>query len=138
MKTLGHMQIFFTVLIALFLAGCDSSAPKQTTTTGVATAGEATTTAASPETTTAPVEHTVHNASQTAVTTAPAYSTPAARPRPKRVIDQGGTKAIGLRTQKPGFVISPYAMYDEPIDVTGLPSGTEVKCPYTGKIFIVP
>lgn len=39
---------------------------------------------------------------------------------------------------RPGFVYSPYADKSQMVDVTGLSAGTEVKCPYTGKIFRVP
>ncbi|HWB61379.1 MAG TPA: M56 family metallopeptidase [Chthoniobacteraceae bacterium] len=39
---------------------------------------------------------------------------------------------------KPGFVTSPYAPDKGDIDVRGYGSGTEVKDPYSGKIFLVP
>lgn len=39
---------------------------------------------------------------------------------------------------KPGFVTSPYGKSTEFIDVRGYPPGTEVKDPYTGKMFVVP
>ncbi|MEM6884142.1 MAG: hypothetical protein AAF571_03865 [Verrucomicrobiota bacterium] len=45
-----------------------------------------------------------------------------------------GTKVSG----KPGLVKSPYAPYAGDVDVKGYAAGTQVKCPYTGKIFIVP
>jgi uncharacterized Zn-finger protein len=37
-----------------------------------------------------------------------------------------------------GFVNSPYAAKHQLVDVSGLPTGMEVKCPYTGKLFRVP
>ncbi len=39
---------------------------------------------------------------------------------------------------RPGFVNSPFAARHQLVDVTGLPIGMEVKCPYTGKLFKVP
>ena len=39
---------------------------------------------------------------------------------------------------KVGFVTSPYAPKSGYVDVRSFPSGTEVKDPYTGKIFLTP
>jgi hypothetical protein len=39
---------------------------------------------------------------------------------------------------KQGFVTSPFAPGQGIVDVRGFPSGTEVKDPYTGKIFLTP
>jgi uncharacterized Zn-finger protein len=39
---------------------------------------------------------------------------------------------------RPGVVNSPFAAKHQLVDVTGLPVGMEVKCPYTGKLFRVP
>jgi hypothetical protein len=39
---------------------------------------------------------------------------------------------------KPGYLTSPYAPAQGYVDVRGFPPGTEVKCPYTGRLFSVP
>jgi beta-lactamase regulating signal transducer with metallopeptidase domain len=51
----------------------------------------------------------------------------------------GESAPVGIPAPgKPGFVTSPHAPSAGYIDVRGFPSGTEVKCPYTGKIFRTP
>ena len=66
-------------------------------------------------------------------------SHPDAKPKPTPEVQQKkdypyGTPVAG----KPGFVTSPHAPYSGYVDVRGFPPGTEVKDPYTGKIFLVP
>jgi|GEM_PF-417587 len=39
---------------------------------------------------------------------------------------------------KPGYVHSPFAAHHQLVDVTGIAAGTEVHCPYSGRIFRVP
>ncbi|MCB1224807.1 MAG: hypothetical protein KDK99_03240 [Verrucomicrobiales bacterium] len=62
---------------------------------------------------------------------------PAPAPQPKVEVASDlpfGTPIAG----RPGFVNSPYAAKHQLVDVTGLPTGMEVKCPYSGKLFRVP
>ena len=60
---------------------------------------------------------------------------PAPQPAPiKRDDLPYGTPILG----KPGYVYSPYDEKKQQVDVSGIPTGTKVKCPYTGKVFRVP
>lgn len=68
----------------------------------------------------------------TSPSTAPTV-TPAPSPAPTAELPYGSPIA-----GRPGFVNSPYAAKHQLVDVTGLPVGMEVKCPYTGKLFRVP
>jgi hypothetical protein len=48
-------------------------------------------------------------------------------------------RKTGIRVSgRPGFVKSPYAKSSGFVDVRGVRRGSNVKCPYTGKIFICP
>jgi hypothetical protein len=55
-------------------------------------------------------------------------------PKPAKADYPYGTPVPG----KPGFVKSPYAPDQGLVDVRGFQSGTEVKDPFTNKIFLVP
>lgn len=63
----------------------------------------------------------------------PTIAPPPVNPKPVQDIPYG-TAIAG----RPGFVNSPFAAKHQLVDVTGLPTGMEVKCPYTGKLFRVP
>jgi hypothetical protein len=93
----------------------------------------ATTTPAAPSTTAPTTTTTTTESTETAPSTTTAPETKPAAPKPAVSFPMG----IVIPGKK-GFCKSPYAEYAEPVDVRGYPAGTQVRCPYTNKIFIVP
>ena len=68
----------------------------------------------------------------------PAVTEPASAPSPSGPTTPKGDYPYGVPVPgKPGFVRSPYSP-DKMTDVRGYAPGTEVKDPYTQKIFLVP
>ncbi len=71
----------------------------------------------------------------------PTQPTPPAptQPAPPPVDNKPAGPPYGIKVNgKPGFVYSPYDKSAGIVDVQGMAPGTKVKCPYTGKVFIVP
>jgi hypothetical protein len=69
--------------------------------------------------------------------------TPMSAPRASAVITDANTRKRDLPyaipvPNRPGFVTSPFAPNAGVVDVRGIPSGTEVKDPYTGRSFLTP
>jgi hypothetical protein len=68
-------------------------------------------------------------------TSNPGTSAPAATPGAQTKKDYPYAQPVA---GKPGFVTSPFMPNSGYVDVRGFPPGTEVKDPYSGKIFLVP
>jgi len=78
----------------------------------------------------------------------PVMTTPSPPPTPQPVVVRRGSSASPAARgdlpyavpvpNRPGFVTSPYAPGQGLVDIRGIPAGTEVKDPFTGKFFLTP
>ena len=94
---------------------------------------------AAPKTTAKPQPVETPKVTSTAPAPAPSKSQTPPPPAPKPAPAAAPKLPFGTAINgRPGFVNSPYAEKHQLVDVTGLSVGTEVKCPYTGKLFRVP
>gem|GEM_PF-742748 len=98
----------------------------------------------SQETTVTTTETTITTETPVEVKTPPPQNTsqpPPWKPAPTTTATTQTAVSYPKATRVPGKanrVISPYAPYAGEVDVRDFAAGDQVKCPYTGKIFIVP
>jgi hypothetical protein len=137
MKFLSSLAL----LAAFFLASCEIDEPPPRRTTRTAATRPATATQYPPPT--QPFDPAAGTTTTTTTTppTDPADTTAAASTPTTTTSTTAAARGdypYGVPVpDKPGFVRSPYSP-DKLTDVRGYAPGTEVKDPYTGKIFLVP
>ena len=125
--------------LVLALAACQEGNKKNQNASGrnrfgyQGTAGNSETLVATPTPTPDPNATPKQETQATPPPTSSPVLTPTTNPAPAHEMAYG-TPVPG----KPGFVTSPHSPYAGYVDVRGFPPGTEVKCPYSGKIFLVP
>ena len=134
-----YLPVIFTASLTLGFSACETPRTITTTTTRRTTDGrmdrssdrervvEDATTDSAPKVKTERVTETVDNPPANVEPNVTPMPTPAVQDYPTASSVEG----------KPGFVKSPFGGSGI-VDVRGYPPGTEVKDPYTGKVFLVP
>lgn len=130
-----RIVITLTAILSLgLLPACENGTKKTTTTKpkdgGFHPATTEETVAVQTDEPSAPTEPT---------STTPTNEPPPPPPPSNPQVKSQGELAYGKPVPgKPGYVTSPYAPAQGYVDVRGFPPGTEVRCPYSQKIFLVP
>lgn len=136
-----QLPLFLSVSLLLFLAGCaDTETPhpkKRTPAVTESSDSQFTSDASATNAQTLP-DGSLTDTNSLATNAVANPSNPFATPTPVPVAAPRdlpyGTPVPG----KPGFVTSPHSPSAGYVDVKGFPPGSEVKDPYSGKIFLVP
>jgi hypothetical protein len=129
-----------TLLAILLIAGCadtETPPPKKRSAASTASQDSQFTSDAStnaPATTDASLTETNNPSANAASNLSNPFATPTPVPAAAPRDLPYGTPVPG----KPGFVTSPHSQTAGYVDVRGFPPGSEVKDPYSGKIFLVP
>lgn len=129
--------LVLSLLVNLFLFGCGGPKPQTRPAGRFGYQGETSVERQVPAVETIPVDpQTAPPAPEPSPT--PVIEVPEPKPTPAPVV-QKQEVLYGIPVPgKPGHVRSPYLPNSGLVDVRGFPPGTEVRCPYSKKIFLVP